>query len=103
MSLHIYRAAMQPATCFDDHLREQTHTTRIAPHKRLWAMCCDKRRLAKNLVVQVYYDATYFWCAPGKGCKDPAYIAARKRREFRNRSRGQKRRWAPPVAEGGAE
>ena len=33
------------------------------------ADCCRMKRPAKNLNAQVYYDAVYLSCKPGKGCK----------------------------------
>ena len=91
--LHIYRCAQQPATGFTDHSFDPPHTHAYAPRRLLWAECCGKRHRAENIVVQCYYDGWRFWCSPGKGCKDPRTIHAAERRRFRNRSRGQKRRW----------
>lgn len=91
--LHIYRASMQPATCWVDNNGPEPFEVRWPAHSLLWCLCCHQKRLAKNCVVQAYYDCVMCWCAPGKGCKDPKVIAAKARREFRNRSAGQKRRW----------
>ena len=63
-------------------------------NRLLWCECCGKRHPAKNCVVQSYYDGLNVWCVDGKGCKDPRVIAAKKRREYRNRSVAQKARWA---------
>lgn len=92
MSLHIYTAPLQPATCWTDHHSGKLLTIRWPKDRRLWTHCCGLRRLAKNCVVQSYYDSLMAWCAKGKGCKDPKEIAAKQRREFRCRSAGQKAR-----------
>jgi hypothetical protein len=99
VSLHIYTTHCQPATRYEDHNIDPPHTFTHPGNSLVWCHCCEKRRPAKNAVVQVYYDGMYFWCAPGKGCKHPDVIAAKARREFRSRSAGQKRRWAK-VTEG---
>jgi hypothetical protein len=97
MSVHIYTTNEQPATRYVDSNGPTPYTFTQPGNSLIWCRCCERRRPAKNCTVQCYYDATYFWCAPGKGCKDPKVIAAKKRREFRNRSAGQKRRWAARV------
>lgn len=91
--VHIYTASSQPATAFTDHNFDPPYQSGFAPNKILWAECCGKRHRAANLVVQCYYDGLRIWCAPGKGCKDPKFIASAERKHFRNRSRGQKKRW----------
>ena len=94
MTLHLYRANDQRATDYVDNLFETPHRCTNPPGRLLWAHCCWKRRPAKNLIVHVYYDCTPYYCAPGRGCKDPAFIAAKRRRAFRNRSIGNKAAWA---------
>ena len=94
MSLHIYRASDQPATRHRVDLGDLGARWFTYPaHKRFWTHCCDQRRYAKNLIIHVYYDGSYFFCKTGKGCKDPFAIAAKRRREFRNRSAGNKLAW----------
>ncbi len=93
MSVHIYTAKSQPATGFTDNNGEQPFTFGWPANRLLWAGCCHKQRPAKNVVVQCFYDGMNFWCAPDKGCKHPEVIAAKARREFRNRSAGQRARW----------
>lgn len=66
--LHIYRASHQPATCFMDHYFG-TRPVKNPANRLFWAHCCRRRRPAKNLTVQVYYDQIVFWCRPEKGCK----------------------------------
>ena len=75
--LHIYRAPAQPATRWRDDAavrygaprRYWRHTN--PPNRLLPTFCCGKRRPAKNLIVQVYYDAIVFRCPAGKGCNVP--------------------------------
>lgn len=97
MSLHIYRARDQKATNFVDDILgppHKPHRVRYPGNKLFWAQCCYKRRPAKNLIVHLYYDVTYFFCSIGKGCKDPFFLAAKRRTEFRNRSAAMKLAWA---------
>jgi hypothetical protein len=94
MSLHIYAERLQPATRYiDPHLEPPLRFLR-SPHRSVWCSCCKRKRQARNAVVQVYYDATVFWCAAGKGCKDPKVIRQRERQMRQRRSAGQKARWA---------
>ena len=69
MNLHIYTAPMQPATRFKDDVGERAFWIRNPGNRLRYAYCCGKYRPAKNLLVQVYYDAIDYWCKPGKGCK----------------------------------
>ena len=101
--VHIYTAAMQPATCFVDHNMNPPYTFRWSPHMLIYVECCDKRRRAANCVVQVYYDHLAVWCAPNKGCKSQTFIEKKRRREFRNRSRAQRARFRKPPAPTGGE
>lgn len=95
MSLvHIYTAKIQPATNWTDNNGLQPFTVQWSANRLLWCLCCDKRRPAKNCVVQSFYDTLYIWCASDKGCKHPKIIVAKRRLEFRNRSAGQRARWA---------
>jgi len=91
--IHLYTASYQPAIKFtvDDDGYSEVFTT---PGNRLiCTVCCRKRRPAKNLLAQVFYDNVRFSCAQGEGCKDPKVIAAKRKLEFENRSKGQKARW----------
>lgn len=94
MNIHIYRADDQRATSYSMASVGFDRAFTNPPGRLFWTMCCDKRRPAKNLNVHVYYDGTYYFCASNKGCKDPAFIEAKRRREWRNRSLGNKRAWA---------
>jgi len=70
MTIHIYTAKPQPATRFKiDVGNTNPSWIRIPGNRLLYTDCCGKRRPAKNLTVQVYYDHTSAWCADGKGCK----------------------------------
>ena len=92
--LHIYTETTQPATGWTDAHSGEPMQMGFEPDALIYTRCCGKQRPAKDCVVQCYYDGTYIWCAAEKGCKDPQEIAARKAREFANRSAGQKARWA---------
>ena len=93
-SVHIYTAALQPATHWVDNCGPEPMIFEWPAGRLLWCRCCCTRHRAVNCVVQAYYDGLSIWCAHGKGCKDPRVIAAKRRREHRNRSAGQRRRWA---------
>ena len=68
--IHIYTTNLQKATRFKIDLGSHRPSWVAIPGNRLlYTDCCHKRRPAKNLVVQVYYDHTAVWCALGKGCK----------------------------------
>ena len=103
VTIHIYTAAMQPATRFIDPYMSaylgKNHVIEWSGRTKVRCQCCGKLRLAKNAVVQCYYDSLVFWCAAGRGCKSEALIGANKRREFRNRSAGQRARWRKTGAE----
>lgn len=94
MNMHIYRADDQRATDYVDNVLDTPHRITNPPGRLFWAHCCHKRRPAKNLIVHVYYDCTAFYCAANKGCNDPAFIKAKRNREYRNRSLGNKAAWA---------
>ena len=75
-TVRIYTRGHQPATRY---LIEFGSLGRLGrrwclckPGRLIWTACCRKRRPAKNLTVQVYYDMTPFWCRPGTGCKAPS-------------------------------
>lgn len=76
MSLHIRRAERQRATRYrvtvshgDNIYKLYTIIVRNPDRRTFKTVCCAKRRIAKNLNVQVYYDATYYSCMPGFGCR----------------------------------
>ena len=63
--MHIFRAAGQPATRFKTEFGVIKNKARAL----IYCRNCDKRRWAKHLSVQVYYDDVRFFCKPGHGCK----------------------------------
>lgn len=91
--LHIYTANGQPATNYIDRCGEVEFNSGFKPEAKTYTECCGKKRLAKNCVVQCYYDGLRVWCAEGHGCKNPQTIALKRRKEHMNRSRGQQKRW----------
>lgn len=97
MNLHIYTAQLQPATKFTDSCGLLTYHGGWKPNTIVRTQCCGEQRRVKNCEVQVYYEGINVWCAEGKGCKDPKVIAAKRRREYRNRSKAQKARWRTVV------
>jgi hypothetical protein len=66
-NVHIFRAPGQKATRF----KTEFGVIKSAPRALRWCFNCDKRRWAKHLTVQVYYDGVYYFCSPGHGCKTP--------------------------------
>ena len=95
--VHIYTAGMQPATSYVDRVTGHELRGGFDPETLLYTQCCNKRRPAKDLLIQIYYDSLPLWCAPGCGCKDPVVIEAKRKKEFENRSAGQKKRWNKSV------
>jgi len=67
--IHIYRADEQPATRFVDRNPPKPIVFRCHPRKLWWTDCCRRRRWAKYVRVQVYYDAIHRFCADGHGCR----------------------------------
>ena len=92
--VHIYTETMQPATGWVDTHSGEPMQMGWPPEKLIYAHCCGKKRLAKDCVVQCYYDCLSIWCAPDRGCKSPEEISAKAARRFANRSAGQKARWS---------
>ena len=94
MSIHIYTAAMQPYTKYVDNTFDPPWECSTPGGRLVYCECCGKRRFARDVVVQCYYDGRRLWCAPERGCNNQRLLESARRREFRNRSNGQKRRWA---------
>jgi hypothetical protein len=92
--LHIYRTNVQPATDWMDMNSSEPIQMSWPPETLLWCCCCGKQHPASGCVVYSYYDGPMIYCADWHGCKDPQVIAEKRSREFRNRSVGQKARWA---------
>ena len=66
----LFRARKQPATRFRDIYHSgRGPLVRNPPNRLFLCRKCYKQRPAKNLIVQVYYDGIYYWCARRKGCK----------------------------------
>jgi hypothetical protein len=93
-AFHVYTERMQPATNWVDRHGGELLQGSYHPHKLLCTRCCRRQMRARHCVVASYYDGLHIFCAAGKGCNDPNVIAAKKAREFSNRSAGQKARWA---------
>lgn len=91
--LHIYAARHQPATLYEDDCGARLLKFTNTNNRLLWVRCCERKRRAEHCTVQCYYDAHYYWCAPGRGCKSAREIKAKRNREFRNRSRAAKLAW----------
>lgn len=61
MSGHLYSAPMQDATDYQDAIDGDAHV-RCKPNAMRYCWRCRKRRRAKNLFVQVFYDGARHWC-----------------------------------------
>jgi hypothetical protein len=74
--LHIFRANCQPLTSYAIEIGERS-PLRLRNHPRKQFECdqCWRKRWAKNLVIQVYYDGVYIWCA--ERCEPIKYQAKR--------------------------
>jgi len=91
--VHICSVPMQPATHWIDAHSAIPIDVRWADNVLLRVQCCGLVRRAKNCAVQCRYDGLSIWCAAEKGCNSQKEMEAKRRREFRNRSAGQKKRW----------
>ena len=70
MSVHVFSARVQPATRYRiDVDGARPFIVRFSPRRQLCCRNCGKRRWAKYLSVQVYYDMTAVFCSDGHGCK----------------------------------
>ena len=69
MTIHVYRASDQKATRYRETFGDKTFIVTNPPRRCFPCKKCKRMRYARNLVVHVYYDGTYYFCAPGKGCK----------------------------------
>lgn len=69
VNLHIYTTSLQSATRFIDRHMEPATWFQFKPRKLIGTDCCRKRRWAKYVQVQVFYDHIARWCAEGHGCK----------------------------------
>ena len=92
--LHIYRAMLQPATCYTDSNVDPPMKGGFLPDTMLWCHACDQCWPASQMTIQIYYDHSSLWCADGYVCKDPLRIAKWQERHRLNRSRAMKESWA---------
>lgn len=69
VAIHLYVAQTQSAANFVDNNSDPPTTFRCDPRRLWWTDCCRKRRWAKYVCVQVYYDGIRRWCVAGHGCK----------------------------------
>jgi hypothetical protein len=65
MTIHVFTASLQDATDFTD----DGHRFTCPPLALRYCYGCRKRRRAKNLQVQCFYDSTRFWCRDKSKCK----------------------------------
>lgn len=68
-NVHIRQAKSQPATRFVNDVLDEPMLCEYPPRAVLPCWNCRRRRWAEHMLVQCYYDATRFFCAPGHGCK----------------------------------
>jgi len=66
---HIFRADTQPATRYRIDIGGWSLWLRNPRRRLIYAACCRRRRIARNLSVRAYYDDHRFTCVDGKGCK----------------------------------
>lgn len=66
MNVHIYIAESQPLTCWRDPCAPR-RARRHRNNPRKCALCgtCGRRRWARDLRIQVYYDLLRIFCAEG--------------------------------------
>jgi hypothetical protein len=90
MYLHIYTADKQSMTRYDvGHLiSEEPHWITCNPRAQYVCHRCWRKRYARNLVIQVYYDHSAVWCA--EGCEPIKY--AEKRKIWRRMDREEAKR-----------
>jgi hypothetical protein len=60
--MHIFRSTEQSACRY---WHDAGFWVTFKPTKLLWCWNCEKRRQAKNLIVQTYYDGDRFFCKGG--------------------------------------
>ena len=68
-NLHVHTAPMQKATRYKVAILDRVLTIRAKPLALRWCFRCGKRHRAKNMVVQAFYDGSYFYCADKAKCK----------------------------------
>ncbi len=60
--VHVYTSPIQPLVKYTDHNVEPPMEFTTAERKVYTCGRCFRRRQARNLSIQVYYDATYIFC-----------------------------------------
>lgn len=69
VAVHVFVTRAQPLTRYVVSVGDKSHTFKTPPRStRYSCTSCRKRRQARHLVIQVYYDCSVISCAPGKGC-----------------------------------
>ena len=91
---HIYTTPPQPATHYTNDTFDPPIIGGFDADTLIYTDCCGTARAAADCTVQCYYDGLRVWCADGRGCKDPVFIAEKRARVFANRSAGQQARRA---------
>ena len=66
---HVFVVRGQPAARYSVQLGDTAIWIKTPMNRAIRADCCGYRRLARNLIVQVYYDSQRYLCVRGKGCK----------------------------------
>ncbi len=60
--VHVYTSPIQPLVKYTDHNVEPALEFTTPERKVYTCGRCFRRRQARNLSIQVYYDATYIFC-----------------------------------------
>lgn len=68
-AIHIYTAPTRPVTRFTDASGGQPITITMSTRHLLYTDCCHRKRWAKYVEVQAFYDCIRRWCVDGRGCK----------------------------------
>lgn len=73
---HIFSADAQPATRWRDPYDQQWY--RCNPRRQRRCHLCRRRRWAKSLLVQVYYDTIRVYCADTTACQHAQRVGSKK-------------------------
>lgn len=63
--VHVYSARSQPMTKYVDRNCKRPITVTHGEREVFMCSMCDRRRWAKNLMIQVYYDMSVIACREG--------------------------------------
>ncbi len=66
---HLYAEGNQEAVDFTDSSGPAPMRFQYSPHKLFHCWNCRRRRQARNLYVQCFYDSTRFFCKDKAKCK----------------------------------